>query len=415
MPQTRLTPADADFIMKLDEVGYSNSEIARKLGVTEGAIRYRIKRQVSGEPDGRMSKPSNLDLFREWIGAWIADYEESRRRPTLRLLEQSLRQHHGYRRSYDALRRYIRRHFPEFHKKGACIRMETPPGKLMLVDWKEDLQAQLGAPGAWAVVQALCFALGFSRKMVIGFSFKKDLESFLAGHQEAFREFGGLPEAIRPDCLRSAVRVWRGAASALNERYRKYLEPLGVIVLPARPGTPEDKGKIEKRILDLFSRLDLRHRVYRDLEDLTSRARAILEESETTWRSGATGFSVAQSFAYEKPYLRPLPLHFPALAVKESRTRVRRDGTVFFDGNYYQVPGIYRDRAVLCRHTGHEILIDHEGAEIGRFTALPQARGMVRLSVQALEDPEIHLSERVRMWGLEVARRQVQIYQEMSR
>jgi hypothetical protein len=103
------------------------------------------------------------------------------------------------------------------------------------------------------------------------------------------------------------------------------------------------------------------------------------------------------------------------LPVKESRTRVRRDGTVFFDGNYYQVPGGYRDRSVLCRHTGHEILIDHERAEIGRFTALPQARGIVHLSVQAFEDPGIHLSERVRMWGLEVARRQVQIYQEMSR
>jgi hypothetical protein len=88
---------------------------------------------------------------------------------------------------------------------------------------------------------------------------------------------------------------------------------------------------------------------------------------------------------------------------------------VFFDGNYYQVPGGYRDRSVLCRHTGHEILIDHERAEIGRFTALPQARGIVHLSVQAFEDPGIHLSERVRMWGLEVARRQVQIYQEMSR
>jgi hypothetical protein len=46
--------------------------------------------------------------------------------------------------------------------------------------------------------------------------------------------------------LRSAVRVWRGAASALNERYRKYIEPLGVIVLPARPGTPEHKGKRNK-------------------------------------------------------------------------------------------------------------------------------------------------------------------------
>ena len=326
-----------------------------------------------------------------------------------------LREHHGYRRSYDALRRYIRKHFPELHKKGARCRLETPPGKLLFVDWKEDLRVQLGAPEAWTLIQALCFALGFSRKTVVWFSFRKDLKSFLAGHQEAFREYEGLPEAIRPDCLRSAVRVWRGAASTLNERYRKYLEPLGVIVLPARPGAPEDKGKIEKRILDLFSRLDLRHRVYRDLDDLSVRTRRILEESETTWRSGATGFSVAASYAYEKPYPRPLPLHFPALPVKESRTRVRRDGTVFFDGNCYQVPGVYRDRAVLCRHTGGEIVIDHEGDEIGRFTVLPQAQGMVRLSVQALEDPEIHLSERVRIWGLEVARRQVQIYQEMSR
>lgn len=40
---------------------------------------------------------------------------------------------------------------------------------------------------------------------------------------------------------------------------------------------------------------------------------------------------------------------------------------------------------------------------------------MVRLSIPALEDPKLHLSERIRMWGLEVARRQVQIYQEMSR
>lgn len=79
------------------------------------------------------------------------------------------------------------------------------------------------------------------------------------------------------------------------------------------------------------------------------------------------------------------------------------------------MPGGYRDRSVFCRHTGQEILIDHEGAEIGRFAALPQAKGMVRLSIPALEDPKLHLSERIRMWGLEVARRQVQIYQEMSR
>jgi DNA-binding NarL/FixJ family response regulator len=34
--------------MKIVEAGYSNSEIARKLRVTEGAIRYRIKNRALG-------------------------------------------------------------------------------------------------------------------------------------------------------------------------------------------------------------------------------------------------------------------------------------------------------------------------------------------------------------------------------
>lgn len=63
MPQTGLTPADTDFTMKLKQVDYSNSEIGRKLGMTEGAIRYRLKRQASGEPDGRKIKPSELDAY----------------------------------------------------------------------------------------------------------------------------------------------------------------------------------------------------------------------------------------------------------------------------------------------------------------------------------------------------------------
>jgi DNA-directed RNA polymerase specialized sigma24 family protein len=76
MPQTRLTPADADFIMKLNEVGYSNSEVARKLGVTEGAIRYRLGRQAL--EDGRKAKPSVLDGYRGVIEVWIEDLETVR-------------------------------------------------------------------------------------------------------------------------------------------------------------------------------------------------------------------------------------------------------------------------------------------------------------------------------------------------
>jgi len=113
MPRPRLSPDQADFIMKMKMVEYSNAEVARKLGVTEGTIRYRVKRALAGKED--------------------------RRRPTLKTLYAWLRRDQGYSGSYDAFRPYLRKHYPRFQKKGAWVRVETPPGALSFVDWKEDL------------------------------------------------------------------------------------------------------------------------------------------------------------------------------------------------------------------------------------------------------------------------------------
>ncbi|MFQ6052206.1 MAG: IS21 family transposase [Candidatus Hydrothermarchaeota archaeon] len=413
MPKSRLSPDDDDFIMNMKRVKYSNYEIGDKLGVSEGTIRYRMKRRQSGREDGRKRKASSLDRFRAVISQWIADYEDSRHRPTLKTLCYWLRRDHGYEQSYDAFRRYIRKHFPEFHKKGARIRIETPPGALMFVDWKEDVLVQMGELGRWVKVQGLCFTLGFSREPVVRFRVKKDLNAFIHAHQEAFLAFGGLPEVIRTDCLKSAIVQWRGEKSVINESYKRYLSQLGIKVFPARPATPEDKGKIEKRIRDLFSRMDFKHQVFKDMADLQQKVDRELEKMRKEWRCGATGLSVAESFEYEKHYLKPLPESFPQFPLRELRTRVRHDGTVYFDGNYYQVHRDYRDRSVLCINTGEEIAIYHDGSEIERHPYLPEAKGMVVLSEKALQDPTLYLSDTVRQWALEVARRQLEIYQEI--
>jgi transposase len=242
MPRPRLSPDQVDFIMKMKMVEYSNAEVARKLGVTEGTIRYRVKRALAGKED--------------------------RRRPTLKTLYAWLRRDQGYSGSYEAFWRYLRKHCPQFHKKGAWVRVETPPGALSFVDWKEDLWVQMAKAGNWVKVQGLCFALGFSRKMAVRFSEKKDLEAFIHGHQEAFRVFCGLAQMMRTHCLKSAILPWRGQESVLNESYGRYMRGLGVEVFPARPGRPEDKGKMEKQLRDLFSRLDFRHRVFSDMAEL---------------------------------------------------------------------------------------------------------------------------------------------------
>ena len=187
------------------------------------------------------------------------------------------------------------------------------------------------------------------------------------------------------------------------------------VVFPNRPGAATDKGKIEKRIGDLFRRIDIRHRIFTDLKDLQMQLDTKLEQLESEWRCGSTGLSVGESFRYEKKYLRQLPATFPQLPIKECRTMVRRDGTVYFDGNYYQVPHVYSDKSVLCMHTGDEIRIYHNGDDIGRFSYLPGTKGMVRLSEEAIRQTRVPLSDTVRGWALEVAKRQVEIYHELIR
>jgi transposase len=411
--QRPLTEKDNE-IMVLKQVGkMSNSEIARKMGVTEGTIRYRLKVIAEGEGDKRKTRKSKLEEFREIIAGWIDDQKDKKRRQAIKVLDKVLRTHHKYKGSYDAVRRYVRKHFPDFYKRKVRVRIETPAGRLSQVDWKENVKIQIGWPGNWVELHAFFFTLAFSRKSVMIWSERKDIPSWLRGHQDAFRELGGFPETIRPDCLGSAVVKWSGQQSVITEVYRRYLEGLDMLVFPSRPGTPTDKGKVEKKIRDVFDRLDIRNRVFRDMRELQEACNSAIRELETEWRCGATGLSVAESFAYEREYLKPLPEVFPSFPVREQRCPVRRDMTVYFMDNMYQVPKRYVDKRVLCTFTGDEIVIHHEGKEIRRFVHLPGSRGMVRLNEEVLRDPDIHMSDTVRGWALEVASRQVEIYHEI--
>ncbi len=145
--QKRLNDEEVDCIMKGKKLELNNCEIARKLGVTEGAVRYRLKRAALGLLDGRKNKSSQLDGFMPYIKSWIDDYKDEKKRPSLKLLYDILVEKYGYTNSYDALRRYIRKHFPDFVKKKVWLRIGTPPGILVQVDWKEDLKVQMGEWG----------------------------------------------------------------------------------------------------------------------------------------------------------------------------------------------------------------------------------------------------------------------------
>ena len=132
----RLSTSEVDFIMKMHEVKYSKREIARRMKITDGAVRYQLGKRISPTVEKRQLKESALDSFKPFINRWMSNYLEDSRRPTTRLLHHVLCTEFGLDLGYDALRRFMVKHFPEFHKKPTWVRVQTPPGSMLFVDWK---------------------------------------------------------------------------------------------------------------------------------------------------------------------------------------------------------------------------------------------------------------------------------------
>ena len=67
---SKLKPEEIVTLKVLKEKGQSNVQIAQALSVSEGAVRYHMRRV--GQPDGRQNKPRTADAFAELINDWLA-------------------------------------------------------------------------------------------------------------------------------------------------------------------------------------------------------------------------------------------------------------------------------------------------------------------------------------------------------
>src|SRR6187431_2328110 len=79
----KLTPEEIVTLQILKQKGQSHSQIAQTLGVTEGAVRYHLRRQ--GQPDGRKGKPRKAAPLAHLIDAWLA-HEVAATRPAADLV-----------------------------------------------------------------------------------------------------------------------------------------------------------------------------------------------------------------------------------------------------------------------------------------------------------------------------------------
>lgn len=132
-----------------------------------------------------------------------------------------------------------------------AIPVVTLPGAIAQVDFGYVgmiYDQDRGAPRkAWVFVMTL----GFSRRTFADIVYDQKIETWLSLHVAAFEHFGGVPEVIVPDNLKSAViRCAFGVDvdPVLNRSYRELARFYGFQIDPTPPRSPEKKGKVERDV-----------------------------------------------------------------------------------------------------------------------------------------------------------------------
>jgi len=371
----KLTPEEIVTLLVLKGKGQSNAQIAHTLGVSEGAIRYHLRRQ--GQLDGRKNKPHKADALAEVIDHWIftqqpqAQEGEPLRPVNIRGLFDWLFGEHHYQGSYKSVLRFVRSRYPRPRLR-PFRRVETPPGAQAQVDWGEFHNLDVGAGPQ--TQYGFVLVLSHSRKEVLIWCRRMDQLAWHHAHTEAFRRLGGIPAVLRIDNLKTGVIQGAGPWGQVNEAYRSYARSLGFHIDACLPRCPEDKGKVENKVGNLKRRLRLegqRFDTLAGLQDWTDR-------ELTNWAQQrlcpATGDSVAASWQAEQQRLRALPPVLPlAFDLAVTRT-VQKDCTISFEGRVYSVPFVLCGLSVEVHGCVEVLQVLFEGQVVAEHPRHSRAR-----------------------------------------
>ncbi len=347
-------------IMELSRRGWSKSQIARTLSVTEAAVRYHLRRQADGAVDGRTNKTSLAEPWHDAICHWLEAQGGEQAPVNLAALHAYLVEEHDYPGSLRSVQRYFRRRFPQPRRR-ARRRVETPPGAQAQADWAEF--PDMLVAGRRLDLHAFHLCLSHSRYGVIVWSERRHQLAWLHVHNEAFRRIEGVPAVVRIDNVKTAIARGAGAWGTVHASYRRYAEAVRFHVDACQPHSPEHKGKVERKILDQRLGADPRRRHWHSIEELQEWTDEQNNRRAHRRTCPATGSSVWEAWQAEKPYLGALEILPEPFDIAVMR-RVGPDCMVAFEGRSYSVPFSLVGQRIEVRGCAHRVQFLSGGAVV---------------------------------------------------
>jgi transposase len=383
----------------LQAKGHTQREISEKLGVCERTVRNYLKNPPASRKTGR--RDSKLTRYHGFIDSKIKEQPYF----NCEILYDDLLKI-GYTGKISILRDYVKTVRREVLTE-AVIRFETVPGHQAQVDWKEHGKQMID--GEIKKLYQFTMTLGYSRNLFMRFTTSMKSEVLLRCHIEAFKYFGGVPETILYDNMKTAFVTDENGEFQVQKDLLRFSSHYGFSAQRCRVRRPQTKGKVERSIgyttTNFWPRVKDRPLSIGSLNDEgLSWAESIMDK-----RISGLNESRRERFEIEKQYLRCLPEFDPDVRTSIP-CMVNRESCITYETNKYSVNPCFIGKIVELRvdSSSREAEILVEDKSIKSFT-LEQAGNRSR--VISPEDRKLiekrHRQDRDRLEKIRSVKRKV--------
>ncbi len=374
----------------------------KKSGVSYEELMTRSDKEILSLLFNLETKPSKYPT-----PDWSTVHEEMQRHKhvTLELLHEQYAKdhpdgHYGYTWFCSRYKTYAKKLSPsmrQVHKAGEKVFIDFSGLKMPIVD-------PLSGEVSYAeIFVAVLGASGYPFVIAVPSQKKAD---FIAAHNAMFKAFGGVPELLVPDNLKSAVTKADRYEPDINPDYAKMAAHYGCAIMPARSKKPQDKALVEHgvKLTQRWILARLRHTTFFSIAQLNAAINELmpLYRNKTMKHLGKSRQELFDTL--DKPALKPLPA--TEYEHKEFKLlKVSIDYHIGLDHAFYSVPYQLMHKQVEVWYSTTTVSICHEGKEVATHPRLHRRGAYSTQTVHMSSAHQKYLEwspGRIMNWGLTI-------------
>jgi transposase len=307
-------------IRVLHRHGKGIREIARETGSSRNTVRRYLRNESAARYKPRSRRARKLDRFKDYVVERLTSAAPERIPASVLLRELRER---GYTGGYTMLKGLVASFKPK-EAAAPIVRFETGPGEQMQVDWAVIRRGSNR-------LSVFVATLGWSRASYVEFVTDERVETLIEAHENAFLDFGGVPQEVLYDNMRTVVLERHGYGRGRHRFHPGFLDfarHCGFRPRLCAPYRAQTTGKVERFIrylresfwVPLSSRLAQEGLIV-DRETANLAVKRWLREVANARIHGTTGAIPAERLVSERLRLQPVPTPYGGRTVRSLQVK----------------------------------------------------------------------------------------------